>query len=245
MADIFVSYTSSDREWAFWIGQELETLGHTPHIHEWEIPAGGNIAAWMEQRHGNADHVLCVVSKVYLAKDYSSWERQAAQWAAASKRRNFALPVFVEECEAPTLLAPFKRCDLFGLSEEDARARIETYLAPAAKPSGPARFPGADKSVQGKLARPETVAFPEGRVAITALHGLRGVGKTTLAAAYAERHRADYRATWWIRAQTPDTSRADLVSLGVRLGWVTADEKEEPALETCATGCGTRAKGCC
>ena len=42
----------------------------------------------------------------------------------------------------------------------------------------------------------------EGRVAITALHGLRGVGKTTLAAAYAERHRGDYRATWWIRAQT-------------------------------------------
>jgi ATP-dependent DNA ligase len=29
------------------------------------------------------------------------------------------------------------------------------------------------------------------------------VGKTTLAAAYAERHRGDYRATWWIRAQTP------------------------------------------
>src|SRR5208337_1632853 len=36
----------------------------------------------------------------------------------------------------------------------------------------------------------------EGRVAITALHRLRGVGKTTLAAAYAERHRGEYRATW-------------------------------------------------
>ena len=70
----------------------------------------------------------------------------------------------------------------------------------------------------------------EGRVAITALHGLRGVGKTTLAAAYAERHRADYRAIWWIRAQTEPTMRADLVGLGVRLNWVATDEKEEPAL---------------
>jgi hypothetical protein len=58
----------------------------------------------------------------------------------------------------------------------------------------------------------------EGRVAITALHGLRGVGKTTLAATYAERHRGDYRATWWIRAQAETTMRADLVALGIRLG---------------------------
>src|SRR5208283_2968812 len=71
----------------------------------------------------------------------------------------------------------------------------------------------------------------EARVAITALHGLRGVGKTTLAAAYADKHRGDYRATWWIRAQTPDTTRADLVSLGARLGWVAPDEKEGPALK--------------
>ncbi|HEV2000239.1 MAG TPA: tetratricopeptide repeat protein, partial [Xanthobacteraceae bacterium] len=70
----------------------------------------------------------------------------------------------------------------------------------------------------------------EGRVAITALHGLRGVGKTTLAAAFAERHRDGYRATWWIRAQTEPGMRADLVALGVRLGWVAADDKEEPAL---------------
>jgi class 3 adenylate cyclase/tetratricopeptide (TPR) repeat protein len=70
----------------------------------------------------------------------------------------------------------------------------------------------------------------EGRVAITALHGLRGVGKTTLAAAFAERHREDYRATWWIRAQSETTMRADLVALGIRLGWVGVDEKEEPAV---------------
>jgi tetratricopeptide (TPR) repeat protein len=63
------------------------------------------------------------------------------------------------------------------------------------------------------------------------VHGLRGVGKTTLAAAYAERHRGDYRATWWVRAQTADSMRADLVSLGVRLRWVTAGEKEAPAFE--------------
>jgi Domain of unknown function (DUF4062) len=70
-----------------------------------------------------------------------------------------------------------------------------------------------------------------GRVAITALHGLRGVGKTTLAAYYAHERAKDYRATWWLRAQTPETLRADLVGLGVRLGWVAQDAKEEAAVE--------------
>ncbi len=91
----------------------------------------------------------------------------------------------------------------------------------------PEHFLGRDDA----LAKIETsLARREGRVAITAVHGLRGVGKTTLAAAYAEKHLGDYRATWWIRAQTDSTTRADLVALGVRLGWVGAEDKEEPAL---------------
>jgi tetratricopeptide (TPR) repeat protein len=90
----------------------------------------------------------------------------------------------------------------------------------------PTHFMGRDDALAAIEA---ALARYEGRVAITALHGLRGVGKTTLAAAYADRHRGDYRATWWIRAQTEFGMRADLVALGVRLGWVGADDKEEPA----------------
>ncbi len=91
----------------------------------------------------------------------------------------------------------------------------------------PTHFMGRDDA----LAQIATaLAQHEGRVAITALHGLRGVGKTTLAAAYADRRRGDYRATWWIRAQSETSMRADLVGLGIRLGWVRPDDKEEPAL---------------
>src|ERR1700752_4264198 len=271
MVDIFVSYTSSDRDWAFWIGQELERPRDKPRIHEWEIPAGRDIPRWMEERHHDADHVLFVVSKKYLAASYSNWERRAAQWAAVTDRTGFAIPVFVEDCEAPTMLAHLKRCDLYGHNEDEARARLATFMNPAAKPATPVSFPGARPAsiaVAGPtLAAPRpTIEFPgkaqalsnvpiagprhfigrdqvlndiraaltqgDGRVAITALHGLRGVGKTTLAAAYADRCRADYRATWWIRAQTDSTMRADLVALGVRLGWVAPDEKEEAALFT-------------
>jgi tetratricopeptide (TPR) repeat protein/transcriptional regulator with XRE-family HTH domain len=67
-------------------------------------------------------------------------------------------------------------------------------------------------------------------VAVTALHGMHGVGKTTLAAAYAERARDKYQATWWIRAHSESTIRSDLVALGMRLGWVGTNDKEDQAL---------------
>jgi hypothetical protein len=262
VADIFISYTSSDREWAFWIGHELEALGHVPRIHEWEISGGGDIMAWMEERHQAADQVLCVISAADLMKPYSSWERRAAQWAATPDRPSFALPVFIEPCEAKTLFSHMKRCDLYGVSEEEARTRLKTFLEPARRLARGAAFPGGAKYSSAMTSARPPQSFPgtlsnvpiavplhfigrndalaaietalkghEGRVAITTLHGLRGVGKTTLAAAYAERHRGDYQATWWIRAQAEPTLRADLVALDIRLSWVGADDKEEPAVE--------------
>jgi hypothetical protein len=244
VADVFVSYTSSDKDWAFWIGKELEALGHTPHIHEWEITAGADIYSWMEQRHDAADHVLCVVSDDYLKAPYSTLERNAALWQAAAKRPGFVLLVAVKPCKLPTLSDHIRRCELFGVPEDAARLRFREFMSQREAPAT-VTFPGIVVAVSNipirvpehflgrndALAAIETsLARCEGRAAITAVHGLRGVGKTTLAAAYAEKHRGDYRATWWIRAQTDSTMRADLVALGVRLGWVGADDKEESAL---------------
>jgi len=266
MAEIFVSHTAKDREWAFWIGQELEKLGHKPHIHEWEISAGGDITRWMEDTQGNADHTLCVISEVYLKQPYSNWERRAAEWAANSGRPNFVLPVFVEDCKVQDcksliLLADLKRCNIWGVTEDVARTRLREYLAPAARPPGALRFPGGAPVAEQAPERSASVAFPGTLVvarsnipvrvplhfvgreetlaaiaellkgnAIAVVHGLRGAGKTTLAAAYAENSRAIYRATWWIRAQTESTMRTDLTALGVRLNWFGPDAKEDEAV---------------
>jgi len=245
MADIFVSYTSSDREWAFWAAKELKTLGHVPHVHDWEIKGSADIYGWMEQHHDAADHVLCVVSDDYLKAPYSTLERHAALWQAAKKRPGFVLLVAVKSCTLPTLSDHMRRCELFGMPEDAARLRFREFMSKRSVPADLA-FPGKAFAVSNIpirvpthfMGRHDTLEATwaalkrnEGRVAIAALHGLRGVGKTTLAAAYAERHQGDYRATWWIRAETEPGIRADLVALGIRLSWVGADDKEEPAVE--------------
>jgi hypothetical protein len=161
IADIFVSYTSTDSDWAFWIGDELEALGHTPRIHDWELADGRDIIKWMEERHHDADHVLCVFSRAYLNKAYSTLERRGAPWAALTERPNFLLPVLVEPCEVPTLFAPLKRCDLYGLAEVDARARLRAFLAPLARRRS--AFPDGKAKSSPLPASRRPSAFPGGR----------------------------------------------------------------------------------
>ncbi|RSN03388.1 tetratricopeptide repeat protein [Streptomyces sp. WAC 01325] len=46
-----------------------------------------------------------------------------------------------------------------------------------------------------------------------AVHGLGGIGKSTLALYYAHRHRDDYALIWWINAASPDEIETSLTSL--------------------------------
>jgi TIR domain len=128
-ADIFISYTSSDRYWAYWIAKELETLGHTPHVHEWEVNAGDDIYKWMETRVCAADHVLCVISDEYLKAPYSRLEHNAALWQAAAKRPGFVLLVAVKPCTMPVLADHIRRCELFGIPEDAARIRFKDFMS--------------------------------------------------------------------------------------------------------------------
>ncbi|MFF1902909.1 FxSxx-COOH system tetratricopeptide repeat protein [Kitasatospora sp. NPDC058218] len=61
------------------------------------------------------------------------------------------------------------------------------------------------------------------------IHGLGGIGKTTLALTYAHRHRRDYALIWWINAESPNRIEQSLAALAVRLypAWAgKATEKE-------------------
>src|SRR6202035_2245089 len=138
--------TSSDHDWAMWMATELKALGHTPHVHEWEISAGDDIYAWMETRHDEADHVLCVVSDEYLTAPYSTLERNAASWQAVKNRPGFVLFVVVKPCRLPTLSDHLRRCELFGMPEEAAQLRFREFIAKREMPET-AAFPGKAAAV--------------------------------------------------------------------------------------------------
>jgi tetratricopeptide (TPR) repeat protein len=180
--------------------------------------------------------------KAAFAGDVGVSDKQVRNWIA-----NKSLPNDIITIERVLFGRDQKQCTVWRMELRDALKRTRTGSAPTGPAPGEVGPVRAEAEVPASnipirvpehfLGRDDALAAIEaalnryeGRVAITAVHGLRGVGKTTLAAAFAERHRRGYRATWWIRAQTETTMRTDLIALGVRLGWVAADEKEEPAV---------------
>lgn len=58
----------------------------------------------------------------------------------------------------------------------------------------------------------------DGRVALTAVRGMGGVGKTQLALEYAYRHAHDFDLVWWLRAEEPATLLEDYAALAEPLG---------------------------
>lgn len=93
----------------------------------------------------------------------------------------------------------------------------------------PHHFLGRDPemaAIDAALSRSE-----EGRPRVAVLHGLRGVGKTILAAEYARRRQGAFRVVWWISAQTSSGMSASLLKLGIRLGWEAEDYSGDLAVE--------------
>ncbi|OXM50712.1 ATP-binding protein [Amycolatopsis alba] len=85
----------------------------------------------------------------------------------------------------------------------------------------------------------DALAASSGSVVVTAVHGLGGVGKSTLAAHYAETHRAGHSLVWWITADAPTSIESGLACLAVALqpavGTLPLEQQTEHGLRWLAT----------
>lgn len=80
------------------------------------------------------------------------------------------------------------------------------------------RFPASTEQFVGRsteLQRLDDALAQSGRAAVVAVHGLGGVGKSTLSSQFVRLHARRYSVVWWITADSPtaiDTGLADMVT---------------------------------
>lgn len=117
---------------------------------------GTNRTVIMNHGIQNSARTIAVLSRKYLESVYEAGEWMGAYRADPSGLKRKLIPVCVEECERPVLLAGVVSLDLFGIPHEVARQRLLVGIKAAvegiAKPADPPPFPGRIGHVETRLA---------------------------------------------------------------------------------------------
>jgi tetratricopeptide (TPR) repeat protein len=245
--DFFLSRRGSVAAIAQEVVGVLTGKGYTVVVQDYDIPVTANFIQQMHEAIKSARDLVVLFTRDYeespfTRKEFTSFEADRAQ--SCEERR-----VVILRCEDAPLRGLFASNvyqDLVGVADPTERRRrilaaVEGESQAPRPPPLPfvgvppriANFTGRDVELDrldeilmgGKPAAvtQATRAAEAGRVA---LHGMGGVGKTSLAAEYAYRYRSLYAGVWWCPAETRTGLLTALTGLAVHLGAVAADEAD-------------------
>jgi len=245
--DFFISFNSADLAYAEAIDAALRDEGFTTFYHPRDLSPGGNVPIWMDDALMNSAQTLALYSPDYT-KDkaiYSRAERYAAWWQDPTSDKRKLIPILIRETDFTPLMAMLSRINVSGLVPKQAaievvkrlRAKEETEvrgiwrkMQPLPKIFRAAYRP--NPNFTGRFEALETLHRELGNnatVAVTAVAGMGGIGKTTLAAEYCHRFGGQYAGVWTIKAEEHSIMLAYLQALGQRIGLPTTKTIEDDA----------------
>jgi hypothetical protein len=238
--DFFISYAHHDRAWAQWIAAELNRAEHRVVIDVWSWPAGSEFVSRMSEALRTARCVVIVLSPASFRPDSLVDAEISAAFLRAKQENCRLLPVRIEDCEIPPLLASYSHVDLVGCDEPTASRRLLDAVGDPEIPSS-SPFPGRagpppvapDPDARISNLPPRNGAFT-GRAKLLAqirreltadlagrpvtLHGLAGVGKTQATIEYAHQYADDYDIVWWVAADQSPIVAEQIATLAGPLG---------------------------
>lgn len=261
MQDFFISYNQADRSWAEWIAWELEEAGYSVLIQAWDFRPGSNFVLEMDKALKEAERMIAVLSPDYIKSSFTApeWAAEFARDSTGNDRK--LIPVRVREVDLLGLLRQIVYIDLVRVTEETATRALlldgvqKGRAKPRQKPAYPGtpprmkerpRFPGARPPIwnvphnrnRNFIGRDDLLTVLRSQLlaghhsALTALHGLGGIGKTQTAVEYTYRFSGEYDLVWWIRSDDPATLANDYALLASRLGLHQSEGNQQVAVQS-------------
>lgn len=252
--DVFLSHNSQDKPAVEELAQRLRSAGIRPFLDKWHLVPG---VPWQEGlEEALADSATCAV---FLGpRGIGPWENEEMRVALDERTRNRSfrvIPVLLPDAtrpvrkELPRFLRRLTWVDFGeGLADEDALQRLIAGVQglPPGPPSEIAKatscrywnvpyrldriFTGRDEeltTLRQTLQQKGTAALGQTQ----AISGLGGIGKTRTAVEYARRHRDDYHAVLWVRAETEAELASGFAELAAVLDLPEKDaENQEDAI---------------
>ncbi len=238
--DFFVSRRGASARVAQEVADVLTAAGYSLLVQDHDIPHGANFILAMHDALKRCRHFIAL-----LTRDYDSTPFTTAEWtnfyaiAAQSGGDRRFIVLRVEDCDPEGLFSAVVFGDLVGVdTPTERRNRIlaaaegranETRRRPKLFENVPPpdlNFTGRDASVAELFDILGGGAQPTAN-RIAAIHGLGGVGKTSLVAEYVHRHAEAYAGVWWAPAQERTLLIASLASLAERLDAKLAAESNQ------------------
>jgi tetratricopeptide (TPR) repeat protein len=233
--DFFISFNGADLAYARAINSALRAANLTTFFYPEDLGPGGNVPLWMDNALMNSRQMLALCSPEYMAQGavYSEAERYARFWQDTRGSEFKLIPVELRQTTFTPLMSIYSRIDVKGMTPAKA---AETVVAKLRKPEEAKQREFLQKfeplpkifnvlyrhnpNFTGRFEAMESLqkSLHDGNAAITALSGIGGVGKTTLAAEYCHRFGGRYGGVWWVRAEQEPVMLGDLAALASRLG---------------------------
>ena len=237
-AYVFISYAHADAAYVKVLVAALDAAG-VPWWYDERLEGGDRFGRVLAERIDGCAAFVLVMSPAAAASAYVAKEVRRAQ---RSRRPIYPLLLAGEPLPA---VADRQYVSVAGAVPPPARF-VDTLRARLTDPPPPARpgharlvgrgFPRPNPHFVGREALLHQLA--EGLlwspVAVQALHGLGGVGKTQLAAEFAHRHADDYDVIAWIDAENPDLIPGQLAELAPVLGLPSGADVAQTAADVVA-----------
>ncbi len=226
---VFISRAGADAPFASEIGRVFEDAGYQVILQQWDFAN----RSFMERMHAalaEGARVVALLSPDYLRSDHCEAEWQSAIAHDPLNTKSRLVLLRVAECEPVGLLSSLAYWDLVPIRDnsELLRGILLDALREGRRKSAPGgaywREPRtiidleAIRSVPSFSGREEELeaiaAALTGEGSVCAVHGLGGVGKSSIAREYAWRNRDRYAVVWWLAAQSEDGIVNGLLRLG-------------------------------
>ncbi|MFF3326121.1 TIR domain-containing protein [Streptomyces sp. NPDC002889] len=257
---LFVSYAGADRAWAEWVAWQLQDAGYEVELDAWHWEAGANAVLRMNQAMERG-RMVALFSVAYFDPERWTTEEWTAVLAGREKGRLIPVriegataPLILRPLVAPALFGLDEE-----KAREALLTAVTGPVPPRVSPGFPGdggtgrlrnmgakgpRLPGTLPRVwnvparnAGFVGRDGTLVDVRTRlaggqpVAVLALDGRGGVGKTQPATEYAHRFCGEYELVWWVRAEDPALIPDQFARLAVAAGAAQRDEPAEDAVQ--------------
>jgi Tfp pilus assembly protein PilF len=221
--DFFISYTSTDVDWATWVAAVLEKNGYSTIIQAWDFVPGTNFVQSMQKATVNCDRTIAILSKKYFESLFTQSEWQAAFAQDPTSEKSKLIPIRISDFEPIGLLKQIIYIDLFDIDEEMAKSKLLVGIDLSRRARNSQGFPGTKKKINSgelpfnniNIRRNKNFTGRTGFLneiknefnqinnhgLCQILTGFGGVGKSQIALEYIYANGYEYDFIWWIEAE--------------------------------------------